>query len=153
MTAGRAALPSAVAALLGCAGYEAAVAAGAIDLGAQPGEGPTGGGLVLALALLALFAGGGLLAAGVRSAVAPLVPPAAVAFVLARFLTYDPYYAPTLRRMSDHGLVSPVWIAALGVSALVAALLLCRRSRGGGPLAAVLLLLAALTALGEGAGH
>ena len=103
-------------------------------------------------ALLALAAGG-LLAAGIRSAVSPFLPLAAVAFVVARFLTYDPYYAPTLRRMSDHGLVSPVWIAALGASALVAALLLRRRSRAGGPLAALLLLLAALTALGEGAGH
>jgi len=153
MKAARLALPLAVATLVACAAYEVAVAAGGIAIGSQPGEGPAGGGLVLFLALLALFVGGALLVAGVPSAASPLVPIAALAFVTARFFTYDPYYAPTLRRMSDHGLVSPAWIVLLAASALVVGVTLRRRPGAGGPLAALLLLLVALTALGEGAGH
>jgi hypothetical protein len=153
MRAARAAQLVAVAALLGCTAFEAAVALGAIDIGTQPGEGPAGGGPVLVVALLALFLSGGLLASGITSAISPLLPPAAAAFVAVRFFTYDPYYAPTLRRMSDQGLVSPVWVAALAVGSIVVAVALRRSASAGRPLAVVLLVLAALTALVEGAGH
>ena len=48
--------------------------------------------------------------------VVALYAPAAAAVATASFYTYDPYYAPSSRRYSDGGAVSPVWI--LGMVAL-----------------------------------
>jgi hypothetical protein len=73
--------------------------------------------------------------------------------MIARFYTFDPYFAPTLRRMSDHGLVAPRWAFTLAGGALVAALLTTIRPRAGLTLTAVLLPLLALTALAMGLGH
>jgi hypothetical protein len=52
--------------------------------------------------------------------------PAAAAFLVTRFYSYDPYYAPSLRRHSEVGNVAPVWVwlsaaAAVAVGALTVA--------------------------------
>jgi hypothetical protein len=147
-----------VVALVACAAYEVGVALGALSLGSAPGEGPPGGDAVLAVALLALLLGG-LLSLAHRSgrfgpgAAAALLGPAAVAFVAARFYSYDPYYAPTLRRMSDGGATSPTWIFLLIAIAPVAAVLTRIRPRIGQGITAVLLVLCFVTAWLEDTGH
>jgi hypothetical protein len=84
---------------------------------------------------------------------ASLLAPAAAAFVLARFYTYDPYYAPTLRRMSDDGLVADAWVYVLVGLALLAAVLVRLRPRAGLGATSLVMVLSAFTALAEGAGH
>ena len=123
--------------------YEALVAAKVIELGELPGEGAPGEGYVLASALIVMLL-------GVPLAVALTARPtaleqfaalllASVAFVVARFLTFDPYYLPTLRRISDGGLLPAWWIvslALLGVGMAVALRHLARlglRARRGVP--------------------
>jgi hypothetical protein len=78
--------------------------------------------VVLTAALVALIAGAVALGVRVHSRVAPLVPLAAVAFVVARFYSFDPYYAPELRRMSDGGLVAPglIYVLIVATVAVVA---------------------------------
>ena len=120
------------------------MAGGAIPLGHVSGEGPAGGGVVLGLAVAAMLAGclGGA-----------ALPALGAAFVVARFYTYDPYYLPTLRRMSDGGLFSPAWIFGLAAAALATSLLTAIRPRAGRPIAVVVLLACVFTALFESAGH
>lgn len=98
--------------------YEAAVALDLIM--AQPND--ADGDRVLLLAFVALFASGLLfLVAGVvrptREALpvtlVRLVDIAATAFVVARWYSYDPYYLPTLRRMSEGGLLTGWWLLVL----------------------------------------
>jgi hypothetical protein len=95
----------AVLVVLTAAAYEAAAAFGWLSVGPEPGQAPVGNGLVLGAALLALIAGAGLcvLYASHRrpraDALGSLIAPTAAAFVVARFYSFDPYYAPTLRRM------------------------------------------------------
>src|SRR5438034_5743425 len=114
--------------LVACAAYEMGVALGALSLGSAPGEGPPGGDAVLGVALLTLFLGG-LVSVAHRSgrfapgAATALFGPTAVAFVATRFYSYDPYYAPNLRRMSDSGGISPTWIFLLIAIAPVAPVL------------------------------
>ena len=138
--------------------YEAAVALGLISIGTLPGEGPPGEGLVLSLALLALLVGS--VSAVTRAKrmtdgdpLTALLAPAAAAFVVARFYTYDPYYAPTLRRMSDGGLIPAWWVFLLVVAALLASILARTRMHAGMPPTVVVLLLSALATLFAGAGH
>jgi len=157
MNRGRSVLVAAVLLALSFAtAYEAAVALGAISLGPVPGAGPAGGEAVLKLGLLALVSGCGLaLAESVRprSSWAAFIGPAAVAFALARFHTYDPYYAPGLRRMSDGGLFSPVWVYGLVASGIASACLARMRPRAGMIATAAVALVAAFTALFSGVGH
>jgi hypothetical protein len=77
-----------------------------------------------------------------------LLPLAAAAFLVARFESYDAYYAPALRRMSDGGLVSPLWVWFLCAEAVAVAFV--PRAQA---VAAAVLLLIACTALLAGAGH
>jgi hypothetical protein len=118
--------------------YEAAIALGAVEIGSVPGEGAAGHGRVLAAGLLALLAAGVLFAVcveeRVRAAImasraAPLLCLAAASFVIGRFYSYDPYYAPTLRRMSDGGLLAGWLVAGVVALALVAAVGTARGSR------------------------
>jgi hypothetical protein len=145
--------------LTAAAAYEAAVALGWLDVGPEPGQAPVGNDLVLGAALLALIAGAGLCAvyASLRKPRADgletLLAPAAASFVVARFYSFDPYYAPTLRRMSDDGLVPDAWVYALVSLALLAAVLTRVRPRIGRGLTALVLLLTTFTALAEGGGH
>jgi hypothetical protein len=137
--------------------YEAAVALRWIEIGDVPGEGPAYEGVVLGLALLAMFLGAiwslVLGSEGRQSIVASLLPLAAAAFVVARYYTFDPYNAPTLIRYSDAGGFSPVWVYGLALAALVAFLVSGMRPRVGFFLGAPVLLLCAFTATFLGFGH
>jgi hypothetical protein len=148
-----------VAVLAAASAYETAVALGWVELGREPGAGPAGGDVVLVAALLALLAGvvhcwrRAVRGGGVAGLPEALLGPAAVAFVAARFYSYDPYYLPTLRRMSDDGVVADRWILLLVVLAVLAALVTRLRPRAGLGATATLLFVSALTAFWEDAGH
>jgi hypothetical protein len=139
--------------LLAAACYEAAVALGILHLGDAPGDGPPGEGIVLVTAL------GALLVAAVVAAVLPrrrlvwLLAPAGVALVVARFYSYDPYYLPTLRRMSDGGAVDGRWVVFLCAAAVIAALAVRLRLRAGTFLTVAVSVLSFATVVFEGAGH
>jgi hypothetical protein len=144
--------------------YEAAVALGMLSLGPHPGDGPRDETLVLGAAFLALAVSGLVLPACSVSRVTtrlmpgglcpvPLVSLAAVSFVVARFYSYDPYYAPTLRRMSEGGIVPGSWIVLLGGLAAGAAWSAVRRPRLGLVLISAVCWLSAITALVMGSGH
>jgi len=117
------------------------------------------GGVAELIALLALITGlfVSLSYASSRGAewvsVEPLVAPAAAAFVAARFFAFDDYYLPTLRRMSDGGLVPGQWIVGLVVIALLAAVATKIRPRIGIAMTSLVLFMSALTAVAEGVGH
>ncbi|MEP6641010.1 MAG: hypothetical protein ABJB93_03775 [Gaiellales bacterium] len=137
--------------------YEAAVALGVLSLGPSPGDGPRDEPLVFGAAFLALlFSGPVLLACSLgrttRLAPVPLVSMAAVSFVVARYYSFDPYYAPTLRRMSD-GVVAGSWIILLVVFAAGAAWSALRTPRLGLVLVSAVSWLSAITALVLGTGH
>jgi hypothetical protein len=144
--------PLVLAVLAVCTLHQLGVAAGWLAMGPQSGDDPTGTTAVVIAALAAMVAGALALGASVRSRLAPLVPLAAVAFVVARFYAFDSYYAPALRRMSDGGLVAPGLIYALIVAAVVVAALIARRPRAA-PAGAALLVAMAFVALVESAGH
>jgi hypothetical protein len=129
--------------LAGCAGYEAAIALGWISIGAVSGEGAPGDTFVVLLAAFAIVAAAVLIAFGAPRTLVVI----GAAVVVARFLTYDPYYAPSLRRMSDGGLFSPWWIGLLALAAVVAAAVRVRS-----PAVAVAVVVLG-TLLLEGAGH
>jgi hypothetical protein len=132
--------------------HQVAVAAGWIAMGPRGGDDPAGTTAALIAALVAMVAGAVALGATVRSRLAPLVPLAAVAFVVARFYTFDSYYAPALRRMSDGGLVAPGVIYALIVAAVGVAALIAKRPSTA-PVGSLLLVVLAFVALVESAGH
>ncbi|MGZ4391271.1 MAG: hypothetical protein ACXVRK_03960 [Gaiellaceae bacterium] len=131
--------------------YELVVAVMGV-VGAVSGEAPSGEPIVYLISLLAIFLGALLALAPSRASVV-LLAPAASAFVTARFYTADPYYAPTLRRYSDGGLVAPAWIFALAALSLLAGLVAARRPQPGAALAFGALVLLFGTALFMGAGH
>jgi uncharacterized PurR-regulated membrane protein YhhQ (DUF165 family) len=140
-----------VAVLVLAAGYEALVALEVIGIGAGPGEGAPGAGVVLAAALLAYAVGAvnALRPAFERTLARRLVwvalAPAGVAFLVARWFSFDPYFAQGLRRYSE-GWIAGSWIAAVCVGGAVAALLAALRHRLGAGATSVSLLLSGLTA-------
>jgi hypothetical protein len=126
--------------------YEAAIALEWISIGTVPGEGAAYQGLFLAATELATLAGVALvIATNGRNRLIPLLAPAAAAFMVARFYTFDPYYAPTLRRASDQGGFSPLWVWTVAALAVASATLSLARPRLGF-LNAPVLLLCGLTA-------
>ena len=142
--------------------YEALVAFGVVSIGPNPGQGPTHEGIVLAVALLTLVSGGLLLLVASSSHLAvrvvprwlvAVVPLAAASFVVARWFSYDPYYAPTLRRMSDGGIVPGWWIALLGVLAVAGAWSVVRHPKAGMVVVVLVMWLSAATALVSPGGH
>jgi hypothetical protein len=144
------------------AGYEALDALGAVTVGPLPGETPRGEAAVVALAILALLVAGLLLvASSLVGDAAELVPArllallngAATALVVARFFSYDSYYAPTLRRMSDGGILPGWWIVGVTVFAAGAVWGVFRSPRLGVALTAGALWLCALTVQLAGLGH
>lgn len=141
-----------VAVLVVAAAYEALVAFGAIELGSEPGAGPPGEGLVLLCALVAMLVGAAL-AMLPRGGALPLLAPAGAGFLLARFYTFDPYYLPGLRRMSDGGLLPPPLVYAVVAASLLAAVFAQRRPLVGRLFTGGVLLASALLALVAGAGH
>jgi len=72
---------------------------------------------------------------------------------VARFYSYDPYYAPTLRRMSDGGAVAGGWIAVIVAATLVAGILVRRWPRAASAGTAAGVWAIALTAAVTGLGH
>ena len=139
--------------------FETLVALEVVPVGKVPGDGARGGGVVLAAALLAMLVGA---AVALVAALAPpatdapslaqvLLAPSGVAYLTARWLTFDPYYLPTLRRYSDGGVGVP-WIAALVVAGTVAGLLTRRLPRLGAVATSGVLTVSALTAWALGFG-
>jgi hypothetical protein len=141
--------------LIAAAAFELALSLGAWSIGSQPGDSAPGQAIVGPAALLAMLIGA--VAAGVRAAkreraVAVLAPSAGL-FVTASEYTYDPYYAPSLRRFADGGAVPVWWIfALLAISSAVAALAWLR-PRVGAQLTAFSLLAWFITQIFAGDGH
>ncbi len=144
--------PVVLAVLAVCTLHQVAVTASWIAIGPQSGDDPAGTTAAIIAALVAMVAGAVALGATVRSRLAPLVHLAAVAFVVARFYSFDSYYAPALRRMSDGGLVAPGLIYALILAGLVVAALMTKWPAAA-PAGALLIVCSALLALVESAGH
>ena len=141
--------------LIAAAAWAAALSLGAGTIGPDSGDGVNGDDAVVIAAGLAMLVGGPLVFAyGFRPHfVAALLAPAAAAFLVAFFFNYDPYYAPTLRRYSEGGLVAGGWIAFLAVAALAAGVLTYVRPRTWAFLSAPLLWLILGTAFVVPAGH
>ena len=139
--------------LVAAAAYELALALGAGSLGPDPGDDVAGSGAVRAVGLLAMLAASGVaLLPGVRPWPAALFAPAAAAFLVAFYFTYDPYFAPTLRRYSD-GNVAAGWIAVVAAIALANGVLTRLQPRIGRATTSVVLLLVLLTTVFAGDGH
>jgi hypothetical protein len=138
--------------VLGCAAtYESLIAARVIPLGSEPGRGATGGAVVFVATLLALLVGAAVSAARAlranrgRNVVLALLAPVGAAYVLSRWLSFDPYYLPTLRRYSSGG-VSGVWVAAVCLAGVAAAVLATLWPRAGATAVGAVLVVSALTA-------
>ena len=136
--------------------YEALVAVGVIGLGSQPGDGPPGERTVLLIAVGAMLVAAGLnvlTAVGARVPFVELLAPAAAVFLLARFYTFDPYYLPTLRRMSDQGMLPPGLVYGVAALAVGAASLTRAHRRVGAALSVPVVLVCALLAQVAAGGH
>jgi hypothetical protein len=146
-----------LAVILGATVYELLVALHVIELGSLPGEGPPGA------SIAGWLAAGGLLAAALLStalawagrapALAALLAPAAGAFLLAYFHTFDPYYLPTLMRYSDRDFVQPALVYALVAAAFAAGLVTFLRRRPGLVLSVPVILACGLAAGWSSIGH
>jgi len=112
---------------------------------------PQGEGWILLAAVVAMVAGAVLVFFDVR--LPGLFAPAAALFVVARFYTGDPYYAPYFRAYGDGGVFSPVWVFGLLVLALAAGIATQFWRRTAPVESAAVLLLLAFTALFMGTGH
>jgi hypothetical protein len=132
--------------------YEASVAWGWIHLGDEPGQKPPLDTLVVSAAFAAYIVAI-VVAATVASRAVAVLAIVGAALVLARFYTYDPYYLPTHRRMSDGGLFPASWVAALCVGTALAAGATLYAPRGGRALTAAALIACVFTFLFAGAGH
>jgi hypothetical protein len=136
--------------VLGALAFAAVVevldAAGVVVPSGVSGEDPVLVAAAVYVGLAACVIGAGAVVLGPSWARA--IPLLAAAFLFARFESYDAYYAPTLRRMSDGGLLSPWWVAFVCAAALAATLV--RRGRSVAP---AVLLVIALTGLIADAGH
>ena len=73
--------------------------------------------------------------------------------VTAHFYTYDPYYAPTLRRYADGGFFAPAWIYGVAAAAGACGLVAARRPAVGAPAVGLAVLLCFVTFLFTGTGH
>ena len=137
--------------LAGAAAFELALALGAGSLGQVPGDGVDGEGWVRVAAFAAIIIGIVVAIRGDSSF--PLIPVAAAAFVVASFYTYDPYFAPSLRRYSDGGALSAWWIYAVLVIALATAVIGVRSREAGRVLVPAVLILCLVTAVLAADGH
>ncbi len=142
----------------GAAAFEGLVAIEVIPFGSEPGEGAAGGGVVFVAALLAFLCAAVASFAHAQTArperrlVWIALAPVGVMYVVVRWYSFDPYFAPTLRRYSE-GAVSGAGIAGLALAAVAVAGLASVLPRGGAVAASVVLLVSALTAWALGIGH
>jgi hypothetical protein len=123
--------------------YELALALWANPNGVQPGESYDGSDIATAIAWVTMLVGLFVAIAhavrpGMRAAVA-LFAPAATAFAVAQFFTYDPYYFPTLRRYSEGRPGAGAFIAVMVALSLIVATWTYRRPRSGSAATALLL--------------
>ncbi len=140
--------------LVVAAAYELALALGAGSLGPEPGEGVAGSGVVQAVALIAMLAAAVIvLFHGVRPWPAALFAPAAAAFFVAFYFTYDPYYAPTLRRYCDGGAVAGRWIAVVAAVAVADGVLTRLQPPMGRVVTSAVVLVVLVTTVFAGDGH
>jgi hypothetical protein len=141
------------------AASEAAVALGIVAL--QPSDGGwSGRDVVLVAAAAGLFLAAPLVAGlsftQLAGAVAPVLTPAALATaaaVVARYLSYDPYYAPYKRRMSEGGALPTWWIILVAGLAILAAVRARRDPGTSLLLAGAAMFLAGPTMIAAGLGH
>jgi hypothetical protein len=140
--------------LVAAAAYELALALGAGSVGPEPGDGVAGVTVVHVIALLAMVAAAVLAASfSVRPwRAAALLAPAAAAFLVAFYFTYDPYYAPLLRRYSE-GNVAGAWIAGVAAVALAVGVLTRLRPRIGAALTSAVVFVLLVTTVLAGDGH
>ena len=142
--------------LLAATAYEAAIALEWISMGSQPGDDAPAQGVVTIAAFLALLTG--IVATLISRRIlrrwpATLVPVAAAAYMVAHYYAFDSYYLPSLRRFSDSGGVSSVWVYGVTVAAVIVALAIRRRPSVAPVLSPILLLICAGTVIAEGFGH
>jgi hypothetical protein len=137
------------------AAQQAATALEWLSIGRVPGAWEPGHFLLIVALLVLVILGPALLAAAAldhRVRAAPAIAVAAAALTVARFESFDAYYAPTLRRMSD-GVVSATWVAAVVACAVAAAGCAVRCNRLGTALAACVCWIAFATAFVASLGH
>jgi hypothetical protein len=85
---------------------------------------------------------------------AALLAPAAAAFVVPLYFTFDPYYAPDeLRYVDNRGWSSPDWMIGFAVAGIVTGLLTALLPRVGAAASVVVLLVLFGLALFVGVGH
>jgi hypothetical protein len=142
--------------LLAAAAYEAALALEWISMGSKPGDEAAGQGAITIAAFLALLTG--IVATVVSRRIlrrwpATLVPVAAAAYMVAHYFAFDSYYLPSLRRFSESGGVSSVWVYSVAVAAVIVALAIMQRPSVAPVLTPILLLICAGTVVAEGFGH
>jgi hypothetical protein len=139
--------------LLAAAAYELALALGAGSIGPEPGDDVGGATAVRLIAVLAMFAAAALAPFVVsRPWPAPLFAPAAAAYLVAFYFTYDPYFAPTLRRYSE-GNVAGRWIVVVAVIALANGVLTRLQPRIGRYTTSAVVALVLLTTVLAADGH
>ena len=142
--------------LLACAAFELALALGAGTVGPEPGSGVRGESTVSTIALLAMLAAILLgVAFAFRPAALPaaFLAPAAASFLVFFWRTYDPYYAPDLRRYSDGGAAGGWWIFLILAASVGAGFLTRRRPRQGAVVTSIVVAVVLLTTLFAGDGH
>jgi hypothetical protein len=137
--------------------YEVCVAAGIIELGSLPGEGPPGSvavGLVSATGFVAAAAAAETLAISASpTPLAAFLAPCAAAFLVAHYYTFDAYYLPTLIRYLDRDFLPPAVVFVLAAAALVTGLASYSRPRMGLALSGPVILACGLAAWFAGIGH
>jgi hypothetical protein len=139
-------------------GYELAFALGLLPLGRLPGKGPEGSNVAVVAGLLAMVSGAVLSfvvpsSSRLTRGLAGLLAPAGAAFITARFYTFDPYYLPTMRRISEGGVISPAWIFGLVAAAVVAGVCAWLWPPLGSRLTGIVLILCIVTTFLQAAGH
>jgi len=136
--------------------YEALIALGVIELGSGPGKGAPGEQAVALVAVLTMLVAAGLALVAARGARVPfvaLLPAAAAAFLVARFYSFDPYFAPALRRYSEDGMLPPELVFGVVALAVAAAALTLVHRRAAAALSAFAILACAFFAQVLVGGH
>jgi hypothetical protein len=146
--------------LFAAAAYELALALGLTGnySGRAPGQDVEGEETVAAVAYLTMLAGAALafVHAFYARATGPvaLFAPAAGAFMITRFYTYDPYYLPSLQRYSENnGPWALGWVLAMLAAALVVGVWTRRTPRAGSIATGSILPLLCITSLWMSTGH